>query len=412
MLIVLNAVRDIQKILEDSLAEHIIIDYRIILRLNTEIGVYVRVKDSFAGKLKELEDYADNAKAALEIEYICDTDARTDTYYKRLFSSDIRTDLEIRRHLSNVIRYDRDTARSDAPIITFYSYKGGVGRTTAMALFAAYYAIHHKKKVFIMDCDFEAPGMANFYNLDALSLSKPGIVEYILDKQTTGEPLDLRQKYVIEVGREYCGDGAIYVMPSGSLYGEDDRNDYLEGLARIDIHGISGARKQFEELLTDINNGFKPDVILIDSRSGFNDIFGLTVYQLSRAVIGFFGNDIQTKPGLHFFLKTVLNKKEKTDILIVNSIIPSTHSYQEITKAFSEEINGFINTAKQDAKDIFVDVFGIMREFRLENIGTRYETREAVIDFIKNISGSYKKLFEKIVSLLEFYRLTDIRLSL
>jgi MinD-like ATPase involved in chromosome partitioning or flagellar assembly len=405
LLIVLNAVRDIQKILKDSLDKNIIIDYRIILRLNTEIGVYVRVKDSFAGKLEELENYE---KAVLEIEYICDTDARTDSYYKRLFSSDTRTDLEIRRHLSNVIQYDRDTARSDAPIITFYSYKGGVGRTTALALFAAYYAIHHKKKVFIMDCDFEAPGMANFYNLDALSLSKPGIVEYILDKQTTGEPPDLRQKYVIEVGREYCGDGAIYVMPAGSLYGEDDRDDYLEGLARIDIHGISGARKQFEELIGDINKEFEPDVILIDSRTGFNDIFGLTVYQLSRAVVGFFGNDIQTKPGLHFFLKTILNKKEKTDTLIVNSIIPNTHSYHEITEEFSEEINSFINTTKQDDKDIFLDVFGIMRELRLENIGTRYETREDLIDFVKNISGSYKKLFEKIVSLIEFYNPPEV----
>jgi len=406
MLIVLEAVRDIEKILEDLTDKNVIKDYRIILRLNMEIGVYVRVKDSFSGELEALENYT---KAEIETEYVRDTDAEEDSYYRRLFSSNVKTDLRIRRQLSNVIEYDRDTSSSDVPIITFYSYKGGVGRTTALALFASYYAIHHKKKVVIMDCDFEAPGIANFYNLDALSLSKPGIVEYVLDKQITGETPDLRQKYATEVSREYCGDGSVYMMSAGSLYDEDDRNDYLEGLARIDIHGASGARKQFESLISDISEEFEPDVILIDSKAGFNDISGLAVYQLSNAVVGFFGNDIQTKPGLHFFLKTILNKKEKTDILIVNSII-SSHSFDKILKESSETINAFINTLNQeDDKDVFVNVSAIMRNPVLENIGTHDENREGVTDFIKShISADYKNLFEKIVSLIDFYSLPEV----
>lgn len=57
-------------------------------------------------------------------------------------------------------------------IVTSYSYKGGVGRSTALAACSTYLARHHSKKVVIIDCDFEAPGFTNFF------LNEPGIPLY------------------------------------------------------------------------------------------------------------------------------------------------------------------------------------------------------------------------------------------
>lgn len=54
--------------------------------------------------------------------------------------------------------------KTKIPVITFYSHKGGVGRTTAMTS----YALHLAKQgmnVAIIDCDLEAPGYLNFFDL-------------------------------------------------------------------------------------------------------------------------------------------------------------------------------------------------------------------------------------------------------
>ena len=76
-----------------------------------------------------------------------------------------------------------------------------------------------------------------------------------------------------------------------------------------------GSRKKIKDEIT-------PDVILIDSRTGFNDIFGISAFRLSDIVVGFFSIDVQTKPGLTFFLET-LNKSNSPRIILVNSIIPN-----------------------------------------------------------------------------------------
>ena len=47
-------------------------------------------------------------------------------------------------------------------IITFYSYKGGVGRTLALANIGVLLA-KRGKKVLLMDWDLEAPGLDRYF---------------------------------------------------------------------------------------------------------------------------------------------------------------------------------------------------------------------------------------------------------
>ncbi len=47
-------------------------------------------------------------------------------------------------------------------VYTFYSYKGGVGRTMAMANVGALLSIWGKK-VLMIDWDLEAPGLENYF---------------------------------------------------------------------------------------------------------------------------------------------------------------------------------------------------------------------------------------------------------
>ena len=48
-------------------------------------------------------------------------------------------------------------------IITFYSYKGGTGRTMALANVACLLAETHGRPVLVVDWDLEAPGLHRFF---------------------------------------------------------------------------------------------------------------------------------------------------------------------------------------------------------------------------------------------------------
>lgn len=63
-------------------------------------------------------------------------------------------------------------------IITFYSYKGGVGRTQLLANLAAYFCHYTHKKLLIIDWDLEAPGLHYFF--DKNKTQSKGLIEFLM----------------------------------------------------------------------------------------------------------------------------------------------------------------------------------------------------------------------------------------
>ena len=68
-------------------------------------------------------------------------------------------------------------------VYTFYSYKGGVGRSMALANAGALLA-KSGQRVLMVDWDLEAPGLERFFGSGSLSLSRtreetPGVVDLI-----------------------------------------------------------------------------------------------------------------------------------------------------------------------------------------------------------------------------------------
>jgi MinD-like ATPase involved in chromosome partitioning or flagellar assembly len=64
-------------------------------------------------------------------------------------------------------------------IITYYSYKGGSGRTQLLANVAAHLCHHEGKKILLIDWDLEAPGLHFFFNKP--DLEQDGLIEFFHD---------------------------------------------------------------------------------------------------------------------------------------------------------------------------------------------------------------------------------------
>ena len=73
------------------------------------------------------------------------------------------------------------TKSGPGQIVTFYSYKGGTGRTMAMAN-VAWIIASHGKRVLTVDWDLESPGLHKFFHpfLNESTVSAtPGVIEII-----------------------------------------------------------------------------------------------------------------------------------------------------------------------------------------------------------------------------------------
>jgi len=402
MLVTLNKLRELEKKLDEYQQKRSIIDFRIILRLNLVANLYIVL-----GKLSESALKRELSKTGLELDtiFITQDESESDAYYSSLFKNTKKFDMSLRRSLSYLIESPQPSNISSAPIITFYSYKGGVGRTTALAMFASYCAMHQGKKVFIIDCDFEAPGFTNFFGLGPLSRPKNGIVEYIKDKEALAN-ITLNDDYVYSISKEYTGEGEINLFPAGNLSSEQDINDYLEALARLDIHSTTTIVDQLSSVFNDINDTYHPDIILLDSRTGFTDIFALTAVKFSTIVVGFFGNGYQTIPGIQFFLSTILKHFYTIKPIMVLSILSSSFSKQ--MEIFQTNFEEYILRNMPDVDSLpVIPSHYLSRYPSLEKIGTEEEDLADFITVVRNKAfNDYIKLFEEILNALDQVKIT------
>ena len=398
MLLGLKELNKLESFLDSLIEKQEIYKYRIYLNLNTTISVDIVADEN--DKIKNQIETSGLVDISID-EWIDKDEYESDEYYKKLFEKKI--DKEHRRRLINLIDNSEHNKKSDVPVVTFYSYKGGVGRTTSLITFANYYAYHHKKKVVILDFDFEAPGFTNYFDfsLDVLE-NKNGVLEYILDKEASQEKPDLLRNYIIEVSKEYSGDGSIYVMPSGNLFGQENLESYIEALARIDINSTDTITNQILGLIEDINEMIKPDVILIDSRTGFNDVFGFLINRISNSIVGLFEGNKQTEPGLHLFLNEIYNEENKSvNPILVNSLVHKDSAYSKRLKNFSEQVNNYL--IEITGKNPSPEIFDLRKSNILGNLGTIEDDKDDYFEFIKESTpNDYQKFFNKVIELIEF----------
>lgn len=232
----------------------------------------------------------------------------------------------------------------DTKIITFYSYKGGVGRTTALVTSALELA-RRGKTIVLVDFDLEAPGLATlfFSENDAIEYSKvKGVIEFLIESNIKDNMLvnDLDDYFFSITDTDIVGTegGKLIIVPAGTT-SEELAENYLEKLARIDLNmsAYRGENSPVSNLFRLLAEKFHPDFIFVDSRTGINDVGGLALTKFSDLSVMIFYGNRQNMFGLRMIVPVL--KELNVPILLVNSPVPTNESDKE------DEIDYYLETS-------------------------------------------------------------------
>jgi len=261
------------------------------------------------------------------------------------------------------LNWNREVDIKFKNIIAGYSFKGGMGRSTTLAYLAYFYSLLGKK-VAVLDCDFEAPGIASMFFDKEERKKKSGILDYFVDLNIT-ENLNL-DDYSLK-------EDSLYLFPSGIDYNIEN---YMNKISKTDFNSIDYTNK-FTKLLTQINTDIKPDLIFIDLRAGINESNGLILKYLSNTNLMFFNSEEQNEDGL----QVILNLFDNLD----NSfIMNSTIRYPLPTER---------NRKEKELKVFLLNKFKLLNENNIIHVEYKAEMLESDIEEFKNFTTSQKDLY-------------------
>ena len=185
-------------------------------------------------------------------------------------------------------------------IVTFYSFKGGVGRSMAIAA-VGYLLAQRGLKVLVVDFDLEAPGLERYFFEDpdmlATVRSNPGLMDLVLDyKRALTSETEFKRpafkswlRYVADAIPQTPSGGSVGLMTSGRRHPHERYAEYALFVRSFDwqdfFQNWRGDRF-FEWLrgaLTAPPDGY--DVVLVDSRTGVTEMGGVCAYQLADAAV-------------------------------------------------------------------------------------------------------------------------------
>lgn len=231
-------------------------------------------------------------------------------------------------------------------IVTFFSYKGGVGRTMALVNTALDLS-KRGKRVLVVDFDLEAPGLPS-YELFKCAAGRPGVVDYVAAYVETAASPNVAD-YISE-----CEPGKIWLMGAGDYTSER----YSARLASIDWQDLYENHEgflMFEDLKQQWveyqGHGF--DYVLVDSRTGHTDVGGICTRQLPDAVVVMFLPNDQNISGLDPIVSAIRReagtpREKKITLHFCPSNVPDLDDEQNILQDLldrSEEKLGYKRTA-------------------------------------------------------------------
>jgi len=181
-----------------------------------------------------------------------------------------------------------DPRASGARRLVFYSIKGGVGRSTALAA-CAWALAAAGQRVLVLDLDLESPGLSTSL-LPQSRQPAYGITDWLVeDLVNNGEAI----LPLMHASPSTPMRGELIVVPSHGV----DPGEYVSKLGRVWMPGFTpaGHRQRWSErllrLIEQLEATHQPNIVLIDSRAGIDEVASACVTDLGAQRIYLFAAD-------------------------------------------------------------------------------------------------------------------------
>lgn len=208
--------------------------------------------------------------------------------------------------------------------VVFASLKGGVGRSTALAVLASDLA-NDGKNVLVIDLDLEAPGIG------AMLVSSKTRPRYgVLDWMVEANLQDLDDEFLTQMVAPSDisgGRGVIDVVPAVGSSSDEHPHNVLSKLARAYLEDARAGEDatfltKVSKLIDALSSRRTYDAILIDARAGLHETTAASVLGLGADVLFFGMNSAQTFESYRFLLCQI------KDVLADHDAHNSAQSYR------------------------------------------------------------------------------------
>ncbi|WP_254897905.1 FxSxx-COOH system tetratricopeptide repeat protein [Kitasatospora sp. NA04385] len=222
-------------------------------------------------------------------------------------------------------RRDATIENRHGRIVTFYSYKGGTGRTMALAN-TAWILAANGYRVLVVDWDLEAPGLAQFFrpflNPEVVAATT-GIMDLFGDYlEEARRPIDRDPEWIEDFARihphalslawpHFPGGGRIDLVPAGQR-----NRDY--SVARLDwdlLYERYEGRRFIQSLRADMKRRY--DYVLIDSRTGLTDTADICTVEMPDDLVVCFTLSDQSIDGASRIARVIEDRYGDRDIRIM-----------------------------------------------------------------------------------------------
>jgi len=193
-------------------------------------------------------------------------------------------------------------------VATFYSFKGGVGRTLALVN-VAFGLAHQGHRVLMVDFDLEAPGLSSF-EFCGSSRQTPGVIDFVLSYLEQGETPKISD-YIVDCSGGGKGGGALFMMPAGK--GDDTYGRRLASIDWTDLYRHQRGYLMMEDMKQQWADELNPDYVLVDSRTGYTEEGGICTRQLPDAVVVMFFPNEQNLLGLRKVVRDIRTEAKSQD---------------------------------------------------------------------------------------------------
>jgi hypothetical protein len=209
-------------------------------------------------------------------------------------------------------------------VVTFYSYKGGTGRSMAVAN-VAWLLASSGYRVLAIDWDLEAPGLHRYfepYLSDKALQHSTGIVDFVFSFATAAvsQPPNTRDAswfvpysnllaHAVPVQWDFMGAGALDFVPAGRQ--DTSYANKVNSFNWQNFYEVLGGGILLEAAKQSLRQVY--DFILVDSRTGVSDTSGVCTVQMPDELVVCFTLNRQSIYGAAAAARSAWQQRRRSD---------------------------------------------------------------------------------------------------